>query len=1414
MSKNFYCGIVESRDDPLCLGRVRVRIAGCHTYDRKVLPTEDLPWASVLDSSKGVPTEGTLVSVQFWDYPDNQMPVVIGTLTYIPQRETVFIEKNENDAQLKDTITPNGRKIATNDDEATGGIDSNVPMDTNNPPKAYKNAVQSSNYESSDTQVAVVNAVTNESSVSIGGTGALSQLEQSIGKSTKSRTDELYDNIASYGDIAKAQMATMEGLSESLGTSLPTDLMSGTESISSLTSGINSSLKNLTDSLGVSTAANVLTKLTSGSLLGNVLGNKLKSKAVGALGASGITTVTQVTNVLGTVGSGNLTNTLTNVVGNKLKSKAVGALGAGGITKVTQAANVLGTVTSGNLTGTLTNVAGNAMKSSVVGALGASGISSLTKASNACATLNLPNVADFAGSMGTGLDSLTSELSALSSVNTDSLMDTASDSLSSLTSSASSLSSVTIESVDIGTFSLPEVSLPDNLSGLVGQFGDLQTAMLENADALIGQGYSSVVALQSNLGGVKSAEEAVKDAEDAIKDLKKTNVTLTTENFQSAKVDEGTTPPSSGSNGGANYGGANATNTAPSKQDTSKYTNGVSREVDISSISSTGDLSIILSVAKECGITTTESLATYLTIIYYLNGSYTQRTENTNYTEEELRKNFPITFGKASSDVVRQYTLGKKKDKDFLAFVYDSANDGITYGNTYPSDASLYFGYGYIKIIGRSAYTRYAKMLDKKELLTKGVEAFKDKSLCAKVSAYEFLEKTKTLPPTAHPQFFYDACSVFGVDSKKAEGYYCKLYGANTQDIMGVGRKSAGGVRSSSSLYQYSGDNSLNGFTDPNKKYPTEDSVCEPTLSKLSRGDIKNSVVSLKEQKRRLGVPLPMNMGSWSQPHASYGAKYPFNKVEESESGHVIEVDDTPNRERLHWYHRSGTFTEVDASGVKVQRIIGDNYVITDRNGFVSIEGDADVTVGGNVNVYCRSNANIQVEGTANLEVGRNLDIGVAKDVNIRTEGNFNVWANGDFNLQAKNNGHILAKHNLYASADSNVHLLAGYITKNEEKKDVKVGGNLFVESYGNSDYVSLGNTKLYTQGSLSDKVCGNRYNEVGGFINNLWLSDVVSSIGGYNDTRVGKSTRMYSEGTTNIRAKANLNMDGAEIRMNEDASSYPSSPISEKKFKEDIPYMMHNEAVKALIHGMIPPQLGTPLNNRMEAIQIPEPCDVEGTFETSSDMSNKLYDLMINQFKSLEGNVELDNGKVESVSPCGKSGTVIKKVNGSRFSKDYKLSDHFTLGDLTVNSVYPHTIPKDGQKGLSEEEIVTNLKSLAINVLENVLPYLPNGINGKGRDWKITSGFRKDKSGSSGSQHTKGQAVDIQICERGKNVKSSYNAVRQICANVPFDQAILEYSNKTGNCWIHLSFKNGGSNRKSMLTMTNQKYLSGFRLV
>ena len=44
----WFTGVVEDRNDPSKLGRVKVRCLGLHTESKVDIPTEDLPWAHVM----------------------------------------------------------------------------------------------------------------------------------------------------------------------------------------------------------------------------------------------------------------------------------------------------------------------------------------------------------------------------------------------------------------------------------------------------------------------------------------------------------------------------------------------------------------------------------------------------------------------------------------------------------------------------------------------------------------------------------------------------------------------------------------------------------------------------------------------------------------------------------------------------------------------------------------------------------------------------------------------------------------------------------------------------------------------------------------------------------------------------------------------------------------------------------------------------------------------------------------------------------------------------------------------------------------------------------------------------------------------------------------------------------------------
>lgn len=83
------------------------------------------------------------------------------------------------------------------------------------------------------------------------------------------------------------------------------------------------------------------------------------------------------------------------------------------------------------------------------------------------------------------------------------------------------------------------------------------------------------------------------------------------------------------------------------------------------------------------------------------------------------------------------------------------------------------------------------------------------------------------------------------------------------------------------------------------------------------------------------------------EPIVAGKAQYPWNQVFESRSGHLIEIDDTPSQERLHWYHRTGTYTEMQPDGNFVTKSIKDYYIFVNSDSFRDVKGDETINIVG-----------------------------------------------------------------------------------------------------------------------------------------------------------------------------------------------------------------------------------------------------------------------------------------------------------------------------------------------------------------------------------------------------------------------------------------------------------------------------------
>ena len=419
------------------------------------------------------------------------------------------------------------------------------------------------------------------------------------------------------------------------------------------------------------------------------------------------------------------------------------------------------------------------------------------------------------------------------------------------------------------------------------------------------------------------------------------------------------------------------------------------------------------------------------------------KSEGYNYSVDGLKATFPKTFTKNDA-AAKQYARWKGTREAFFDYVYDPQNNGSALGNTQSGDGGKFYGRGFIQITGRSNYTRYARLtgidiLSNPEILNN------DMNSSAIVTVEYFRDRVKL--DSSDPGYLSAALKAVGGARSgwpKKEAYYLYFLGDavpldQTDKTTKPGEEVQGTELTVNGVPKDRQKNLVVGFCDPNMKYPLRQYIGEPDTNRLARGRIDGTIVEFKDEKRLDSVPTA-NGVTWSQPDIPFNAKYPYNKVTETESGHIIELDDTPGNERMHFYHRKGTYDEIDANGTKVSRIVGDGYTIVDRNGYIYINGECNVTIGGTARILCQNDAFVDVSGDsvinlageAALNVAKNLNVNVGREFRLKAK-NIRMESESDFNLNSAGANKLTSAGNFEAFASgraniegSTVHLAEG----------------------------------------------------------------------------------------------------------------------------------------------------------------------------------------------------------------------------------------------------------------------------------------------------------------------------------------------------------------------------------------------------
>jgi len=144
------------------------------------------------------------------------------------------------------------------------------------------------------------------------------------------------------------------------------------------------------------------------------------------------------------------------------------------------------------------------------------------------------------------------------------------------------------------------------------------------------------------------------------------------------------------------------------------------------------------------------------------------------------------------------------------------------------------------------------------------------------------------------------------------------------------------------------------------------------------------------------------------------------------------------------------------------------------------------------------------------------------------------------------------------------------------------------------------------------------------------------------------------------------------------------------------------------------------------------------------------------------------------------------------------QISKHLTLEECTQSA----TADKLGiVNNNPNQSVIDNMKLLAEKVFEPIREHFkaPIHVSSVYRGLNLNQAIK----GSITSQHCAGQAMDIDMGDKGK--PSNFEIFQYIKKNLKFDQLIFEHGTDKNPAWVHVSYTNG-KNRQQVLKARKNK--------
>jgi hypothetical protein len=232
-------------------------------------------------------------------------------------------------------------------------------------------------------------------------------------------------------------------------------------------------------------------------------------------------------------------------------------------------------------------------------------------------------------------------------------------------------------------------------------------------------------------------------------------------------------------------------------------------------------------------------------------------------------------------------------------------------------------------------------------------------------------------------------------------------------------------------------------------------------------------------------------------PKSSYNAKYPYNRVEVTESGHENHWDDTPGDTRIRQAHRSGTYYEISHKGRQTEMIVDNHHQYIKGGHTHTVDKNSDSRVKGSKRTNVGGHDHKEVKGDQTRAIGKDNKSTVGGDSTSSVKGDHVHGVVGDMHFKIGKNLEVKGDSELKSKIDAAAKMEFGDTLKiiAETQIILQCGQSLIIMDPGK---ITIASTEILVQasGKINTDSGGETYIHAGGDVVTLGATTKIQKGG------------------------------------------------------------------------------------------------------------------------------------------------------------------------------------------------------------------------------------------------------------------------------------------------------------------------------